>query len=499
MQPSLSVRNLSKSFPGVLALDNANIDFYPGEVHALLGENGAGKSTLCKILSGAQGADTGDIFIGEKQYKSFTPEGAKKAGIGMIYQELNLVDSLTVYENIFLGKEIVNGVLLNKQRMIQASLDVFERLKIEISPTDEVRNLSIAYKQLVEIAKVINENASILIMDEPTAPLTEHEVGVLFELIHNLKKQGVTIIYISHRIEELFEIAEKVTVMRDGKVIKTLNTAETNRTELVSLMCGREIDTNYFERVNVATDEVVLRVKDLTTKKVNKISFDLHKGEVLGIGGLVGAGRTETVRAIFGADPMMSGEIQVKGKTVSIRSPRDAIKNGIALIPEDRKQQGCHVRLNIRHNMTLPIIERLASLGTINKKREDDVIDKYANVLSIKMSSTRQLLNFLSGGNQQKVVVSKWMAANCDIIMLDEPTRGIDVGAKCEIYHLINTLKRQGRSIIVISSELPELMGISDRILVMYEGNMMGEVTEGQMTQERILDLASGGNGGNPV
>lgn len=494
MKPGLTVKELSKTYPGVRALDHVNIDFYPGEVHALLGENGAGKSTLCKLLSGAQIADEGQIVVEGKTYKEFTPDGAKKAGISMIYQELNLIEPLAVYENIFLGREVQKGLMLDKKYMIEETNKIFEKMKIKISPVAEVRSLSIAYKQLVEIAKALSENAKILIMDEPTAPLTENEVEVLFELIGNLKEQGVTLIYISHRIEELFQIAEKVTVMRDGQTIKTLNTKDTNRTELINMMCGREINDNYYEKVKISTDEVVLSVRNLTTTKVKNISFDLHKGEVLGLGGLVGAGRTETVRAIFGADALQSGEIVLHGKKMRIRSPKDAINNGIALIPEDRKLQGCHVNLNIQDNITLPIIHKLTTLFTIRKKEEKAVIDKYINTLSIKAPTVKQLLNFLSGGNQQKVVVSKWLAAECEVLMLDEPTRGIDIGAKHEIYSLINKLKQDGHSIIVVSSELLELIGICDRVVVLYEGEKMGEVTDSEMTQQKILALASGGD-----
>lgn len=491
--PSLTVKHLTKTFPGVKALSDASVEFYAGEVHALLGENGAGKSTLCKILAGAYGADSGSIFLNEKEYKGFTPAEAKKNGIGMIYQEFNLVPALSVYENIFLGKELKKGIMLDRADMIQETRKVFERLKISLDPTWKVRELSIAYQQLVEIGKAIYENAKILIMDEPTAPLTEQEVGVLFDIIRDLKKQGITIIYISHRIEELFEVAERVTVMCDGRVVRTLKTAETNRKELVSLMVGRELGESYPAKGGCRPGEELLQVSHLNTSKLKDISFAVRSGEILGFAGLVGAGRTEVARAIFGADPRISGEISVRGKTLNIKTPADAIRAGICLIPEDRKGQGVHLHLSVRDNITLPKIKDLSKWMMIQPAQERKLIDQYILTLEIKTPSETQLVNNLSGGNQQKVVLAKWLAVNCDIMIFDEPTRGIDVGAKQEIYQLMESLRQEGKAIIMISSELPELIGMSDRIAVMHEGKINGILSGTEATQSAILELASGG------
>lgn len=491
--PSLVVKNLTKSFPGVKALSNASIEFYPGEVHALLGENGAGKSTLCKMLAGAYAPDSGSISVDGVEYQSFTPASAKKAGIGIIYQEFNLVPALSAYENIFLGKELRNGIMLDRASMIEKTNEIFQRLKVSLDPTKPIKELSIAYQQLIEIGKAIYENARILIMDEPTAPLTDQEVSVLFEIIRDLKRQGITIIYISHRLEELFELSERVTVMCDGRVVKTLDTAQTDRRELVSLMVGRELGENYPEKSGEVSDEVILRVSGLNTSKLKDVSFELHSGEVLGFAGLVGSGRTEVARAVFGADPRHSGDIFVDGKSVSIKSPADAIRAGICLIPEDRKGQGVHLRMSVRNNITLPKIRSLSRCMMIQRKRETDLINTYIHALEIKTPSDTQLANNLSGGNQQKVVLSKWLAANCNIMILDEPTRGIDVGAKQEIYQLIDKLRSEGKAIIMISSELPELIGMSDRILVMHEGKINGSLSGEEVTQSAILELASGG------
>ncbi|WP_294148421.1 sugar ABC transporter ATP-binding protein [uncultured Clostridium sp.] len=497
--PSLTVRNLTKTFPGVKALNDASIEFYPGEVHALLGENGAGKSTLCKILSGAYGADSGEIYIDGRQYQGFTPSEAKKAGIGIIYQEFNLVPALSVYENLFLGKEIRNGIMLKRSEMIRRTKEVFDRLKVSLDPVRPVGELSIAYQQLVEIGKAIYENAKILIMDEPTAPLTGQEVGVLFEIIRDLKRQGITIIYISHRIEELFELAEKVTVMCDGRVIRTLNTAETTRRELVSLMVGRELGESYPEKGDSCTGETALQVSHLTTGKLKDVSFEVRAGEILGFAGLVGAGRTEIARAVFGADVRTSGEISVHGRPVPIRTPSDAIRAGICLIPEDRKGQGIHLHLSVRNNISLTRVKSLSRFMMVQRGKEQKLIDQYIHALEIKTPSDAQLTDHLSGGNQQKVVLSKWLAANCNIMIFDEPTRGIDVGAKQEIYQLMANLRREGKAIIMISSELPELIGMSDRIMVMHEGRLSGFLSGSEVTQSAILELASGGSRENSL
>lgn len=490
---SLKMVNICKAYPGVKALDNVSFELRQGEVHALLGENGAGKSTLCKIIAGAQPMDSGEYYLFGNKIESLTPQSAKEAGISMIYQEFNLIPYLKVYENLFLGKEIANGIKTNKKLMIQKAREVFERFNIEIDVETRISDLTNAYKQLVEIAKAILENAKILIMDEPTAPLGNREVETLFELIRSLKAEGVSIIYISHRLEELFEVSDRITVMRDGHYIDTLNTNETDRNMLVKMMVGRELSEDYPSRDN-AIGEELLRVEHLSTTetKIKDVSFALHKGEILGFAGLVGAGRTEVMRALFGADEKKSGDIYIKGKKVTIKQPIDAIRNGISLIPEDRKGQGVSLTMTIRENISMIKLQDLKGLLSISRKKEKTLVNEYIRALSIKTPTMEQLAKNLSGGNQQKVVVAKWMATQADIIILDEPTRGIDVGAKYEIYLLMNELIKMGKSLIMISSEMPELIGMSDRILVMYQGGLMGELNKEEITQENILKLASG-------
>ena len=492
---SMAVKNLTKSFKGVEALKNASLAFMQGEVHALLGENGAGKSTLCKMLSGALTPDSGSIIVDGYEYPALTPFSSKAIGIGMIYQEFNLVPDMTVYENLFLGKEVRKGLNIDKNEMIRRTSEIFDRLNIRIDPSAKIKNLSVAYCQLVEISRAILENARYLIMDEPTAPLTIKEVDTLFDLVRELKTQGVTIIYISHRIEELLELSDRVTIMRDGEVITTLDTGTTNRSELIRLMVGRETNKEFPERCGGGLEnEVLLEVGHLATDKIKDISFKLHRGEILGLAGLVGAGRTEVMRAIFGADKIKSGEIFIKGKKVSIKSPGKAIKAGIAMIPEDRKRQGIHLGLSIGHNISLAKLKDISVFATVSAKKERSLIERYKNVLSIKMSSPSDAASSLSGGNQQKIVVSKWMAIQSDILFFDEPTRGIDVGTKKEIYDLMDRLRREGKGIIMVSSEMLEVIGMCDRIIVMHEGVVEGELDASEMSQERILQLASGGD-----
>ena len=485
--------NICKAYPGVKALDNVSFDLQKGEVHALLGENGAGKSTLCKIIAGAQPMDSGEYYLFGSRVEGLTPLSAKEAGVSMIYQEFNLIPYLKVYENLFLGKEIGGRLKNNKAEMIRQSREVFKRFNIEIDPEARISDLTNAYKQLVEIAKAVLEKSKVLIMDEPTAPLGNREVDLLFELIHSLKQEGVSIIYISHRLEELFQVADRITIMRDGQHIKTVNTQDTSRSELVKLMVGRDLSEDYPGR-STPIGEEVLRVEHLSTAetKINDVSCSLRKGEILGFAGLVGAGRTEVMRALFGADERTSGDIYIHGKKVEIKNPYDAIQNGISLIPEDRKGQGVSLTMTIRENISMIKLSDLSGALRINRRREQALVDEYVKSLSIKTPSTEQLAKNLSGGNQQKVVVAKWLATQSDILILDEPTRGIDVGAKYEIYLLMNELVRMGKSLIMISSEMPELIGMSDRILVMYQGQLMGEVTGSDITQVNILKLASG-------
>lgn len=490
----LRMKDICKYYPGVKALDKVSFELRKGEVHALLGENGAGKSTLCKIIAGAQQRDSGAFFIENEEVGHLTPGSAKEKGISIIYQEFNLVPYLKVYENLFLGKEIKKGPNIDKKQMIRETRHVFERFHMDIDPEARVCDLTNAYKQLVEIAKAILEEAKVLIMDEPTAPLTSREVDILFHLIKELKANGVAIIYISHRLEELFEVSDRITIMRDGQYIKTINTCDTNRKELVSLMVGRELGEDFPQRKPEIGEEV-LRVEDLNTEKtkLQHIHFSLRQGEILGFAGLVGAGRTEVMRAIFGADPKTSGEIYVNGKRVDIKRPIDAIENGISFVPEDRKGQGVSLTLNIRENISLVCLKQICQAGMVNKSRDREWAQEYIEALGIKTPSMEQKVNNLSGGNQQKVAIAKWLVTRSDIIILDEPTRGIDVGAKQEIYNLMNQLIKQGKSLIMISSEMPELLGMSDRILVMHEGRITGELTREEATQQLVLEYASGG------
>lgn len=492
----LKISHLYKKFPGVNALTDINLELKKGEVHALLGENGAGKSTLCKILSGAYSKDSGTIEFDGQEYDSFTPITSKNAGIGMIYQELNLIPYLTVYENIFLGKEIrkKDNFSLDKKAMIKETEKLLQSLNISINPQAVVNKLSVAYRQLVEITKAVSMNAKLLIMDEPTAPLMNQEVEMLFRLIGKLKSQGITIIYISHRMEELFAVTDRVTVMRDGCVIGTYYTKNVTRAQLIKEMVGRELGESYPDKTN-NPGKVMLSAEHLCSSKVHDISFEVREGEVLGLAGLVGAGRTETVRLLFGADAMNSGTIKIRGNTVKIKNPKDAIKYGLCLIPEDRKGQGVLLKMSVEDNISIVKAPEISKFLTINTKKTLSLAEQYIDALEIKTPSVEQKAMLLSGGNQQKVALAKWLAVNSDIIIFDEPTRGIDVNAKQEFYEIIDDLRKQGKAVIIISSELPELIGMSNRIVVLYEGRVTGEISDPEeMTQENILNLASGGN-----
>ncbi|ADK81789.1 sugar ABC transporter ATP-binding protein [Sediminispirochaeta smaragdinae] len=490
----VDIKGLTKSFGGIIALHNADIDFRKGEVHALAGENGAGKSTLCKMLSGAIIPDSGTIRINGIPHTRLTPKEAKLAGVGMIYQEFNLVPDMPVYENIFIGKEIRKGITVDTKEMILQTEELFERMEVKIDPKAYICNLSVAYCQLIEIAKALKEHVEVLIMDEPTAPLTNQEVDVLFKLVNNLKEHGITIIYISHRMEEITNLSDRVTIMRDGAVISTLKTSDTTQHEIISRMVGRELGMNFpLKKQVLGKKEKVLSVRNIKNSMLQDVSFDLYRGEILGLAGLVGSGRTETLRAIFGADKMTSGDVLLHGDNkVTIKTPKDAIKKGIGLIPEDRKRQGVHLSQSIKNNMTLIKIKDLSIFATISKKEEQKLIDRYVDILSIKLASPHFPASSLSGGNQQKVVLAKWLAMQPDIIFFDEPTRGIDVAAKSEIYELMDTLRNDGKAIIMVSSEMPEIIGMCDRILVMYEGRITGELTHEEATQPRIMELASG-------
>ena len=489
----LKMRGIRKTFPGVVALDQVDFDLARGEVHILLGENGAGKSTLVKILSGAYAKDGGQIFFEGRLVEIKSPRHAQKLGISIIYQEFNLVPHLSVGANVFLGNEpqIYPGVI-DQKKIFREAARLLNELGICLDPHTAVRDLSVAQQQMVEVAKALSLQAKILIMDEPTSALTETEIQELFATIRRLKAKGVAVIYISHRLNELFAIGDRVTVLRDGKYIATHSIAEVSAAQLIRLMADREVP-EYFPKQKAKLGEELLRVEALNRgKQLRDISFSLRRGEVLGIAGLLGAGRTELARVIFGVDTIDSGRVFVKGQQVRIQSPADAIRLGIGFLTEDRKTQGLVMVLSLRENISLTSVEQLSRLGVMNVAAEKKLARRFIADLRIKATGLRQRVISLSGGNQQKVVLSKWLACESDILIFDEPTRGIDVGAKVEIYQLINRLTAQGRGIIMISSELPEILGMSDRILVMHQGRINGEFTSEEATQEKILSAALG-------
>ncbi len=487
----LELRGITKIYPGVIALDTVSLKFKPGSVHAIVGENGAGKSTFIKIITGAIHPDQGELFFQGEYIRHNSPENAIELGISAIYQELNLLPHLSVAENIFYNRYKTRGGLIDFKDLEKRSAQIIDKLGVNIDPCTLVKNLSIGYQQLVEIAKSLSKNVKVLIMDEPSATLTDTELKYVFRIVEKLKQEGVAIIYISHRLEEIFEICDEVTVFRDGRLVDTCLVKDTDKESLIKRMVNRPV-SSIFPKVKFKRGEKVLEVKNVCTKLLDTISFNAYRGERLGFAGLIGAGRTEVVRALFGADPIESGEIFLKGKKVTIKNPSDAIKLGIALIPEDRKLQGALLHLSVGKNISIVNLKNLAGFfGIIRQKEEAESIGEYIKELRIKTPSTRQLVKNLSGGNQQKVVLAKWLLVDSDIIIFDEPTRGIDVGAKQEIYALINALAEAGKVIILISSEMPELIGMSDRILVMAEGRITGELETAEATQEKIMHLSS--------
>ena len=487
----LLFKNIIKNFPGVQALKNVSFELLEGEIHALVGENGAGKSTLIKTCSGAIQPTSGTITVNGAEYSQLNPILSRDIGISVIYQELNLVNDLTVYENIFLGRAIKKGIFIDRNKMIKKSNELFEQLEIKIDPTEYVRNLTVGYQQMVEIAKSISMDSKILIMDEPSASLTKMEQEALFKSIAVLKESKVSIIYISHRLDEIFEISDRVTVLRDGELIKTMRTSDSSRDELIKLMVGRELTETYPARDHHKETEPVLEVENLSGNGLSDVSVKLKKGEILGLGGLIGAGRTEFAEIIFGVEQASSGKIKMNGKEISPKKPSESIALKIALVPEDRKRQGVLLHLSIRDNITIPILKKISKLLVIDSKDEQQICDTYHKSLDIRTPSLMQLVKNLSGGNQQKVVLAKWLAAEPEIIIFDEPTRGIDVGAKQEIYHTMNKLTEEGKSLIMISSDMEELIGVSDRIIVFAEGKITGELQKKDFNQELILDYAS--------
>jgi len=490
----VEMTGITKDFPGVHALSDASFELRPGEVHALVGENGAGKSTLMKILNGIYDPDAGSIRYKGDEVQVPNPRTARDLGISMIHQELNLMPHLTVAENIFLGREPRGrpSFVLDDGRLNRQTAELIEHLHLRLDPRARVGDLKIAAQQMVEIAKALSLNAEVLVMDEPTAALTDTEIEELFRIIRDLRSRGVGIVHISHRLEELKQISDRVTVMRDGRYIATLQTAEAAIPSIINMMVGRTI---YEEAPEIPqrSEDVVLEVRGLTRgRMVRNVSFKLHRGEILGVAGLVGAGRTEVVRTIFGADRLESGEIHVHGKRVDIRSPSDAVRLGIGYLSEDRKRFGLALGMDVETNIVLASLRKfLSALGQINTRLTRAVAAKRVTDLGIKTPSIHQRVRNLSGGTQQKVVVGKWLTADTEILIFDEPTRGIDVGAKNEIYHLLNQLAREGKSIIMISSELPEILRMSHRIIVMCEGRLTGELSGAGATQEAIMTFAT--------
>lgn len=489
----LRMSNITKRFPGVLALDNVSFEVKKGEVHVLLGENGAGKSTLMKILSGAYVKDEGDIHINGSITEIESPGHAQNLGIGIIYQEFNLNPFLSVAENIYLGREpvIMPGVI-DWTTLYNNAQKILDRLKVRIDAKQEVRFLSVAMQQMVEVAKALSMNATILIMDEPTAALSNHEIQQLFKIIKQLKDEGVAIIYISHRLEEIFEIGDRVTVLRDGRYVGTRLLSDLSRDEMVKMMVDRDLD-DHIPKEKALFGDVVLKIDSLSvTQRLKNISFELRKGEVLGIAGLMGAGRTRLAKAIFGAEKIAGGSIYIGGEKVQFASPRDAINAGIGLVTEDRKSEGLVLDLSVKFNISLPNMNQFLNYGILNYRHENKIVDGYIEKLKIKTPHRNQKALFLSGGNQQKVVLSKWLCSDAKIFIFDEPTRGIDVGAKTEIYQLMNQLTAKGVAIIMISSEMPEILGMSDRILIMRNGRISGELESREATQEKIMNYALG-------
>lgn len=493
MATILELNNIKKSYPGVMALKGVSISFEKGEVHAIVGENGAGKSTLIKTLAGAISADSGEIVISGERYDNLTPKLAKECGVEVIYQEFNLVDSLSAAENIFLGEKF--GPLVDYKLIEKKAKAIFDEFGVDIDPATVVADLTPAHMQIVEISKAISKDVKILVMDEPTAPLTVTEVEALFRVIKKLKKQGITIIYISHRLDEIFAISDRVSILRDGEYICTRNIEDTNRQDLIGLMVGRKIN-NIYDKENLSQDSIAMEVRNMSGNGVHNISFKLRKGEILGVSGLVGSGRTELVRLIFGADKKESGSVLVNGEEVVIRSPREAMNKGIGLIPEDRKHDGCFLDMSIGWNISIAMIRKISKNFIVSRKQEAGMGSQYQESLRIKTPSLDQKVGNLSGGNQQKVVLAKVLACNTEVIIFDEPTRGIDIGAREEIYSLMIDLVKKGKSILMITSDMEELLGMSDRILVISEGHLAGEISRNEFDQKRVLEMASAYEGG---
>ena len=488
----VELEHINKSFAGVKVLKDVKFNLKSGEVMALLGENGAGKSTLMKILSGVYTRDSGTLKVFGKEYGDLDTKKAHELGIAIIHQELNMCRHLTVAENIFLGRETQKGITLDNKEMAQKTKEVLDSLKIDLDPNEIVGNLSVSKQQMVEIAKALSIHAKILVMDEPTSALTAKEIDELFRIIDQLRSEGCGIVYISHRLEELSHVSNRVTVLRDGEFIMNGEFQDYTMDQLISFMVGREI-TEKFPRVSCEKGKKIFEVRHLNAgRMVRDVNLELYEGEIVGIAGLMGAGRTETTRAIFGIDPKDGGEIVLDGQTITIKKPIDAIKAGIVLAPEDRKKDGLCTKLSVRDNLALPNLDWICNaIGKVDTKKEKELVDKAVSDLSIKLSTEEINAESLPGGNQQKAVIGKWLARNSRVVIFDEPTRGVDVGAKVEIYNLMNELKKNGTGVLFVSSELPEVMGISDRIVVMCDGRITGEILAEEATEDKILAYAT--------
>ncbi len=487
----LELSGISKSFPGVKALDDVSFNLKAGEVHALLGENGAGKSTLMKIISGIYNRDSGSYRLDDAEIEALTPRSAQALGIAIIHQELNMCTDLTVAENMFLGRESVARGVIRQNDMNRQAKEILDQLKIDIDPRTVVKKLPVSKQQMVEIAKALSTNARILIMDEPTSALTEREIAELFRIVRDLKSKGCAIVYISHRLDELKEITDRVSIFRDGRYVATRNFDETTLDEIIALMVGREIKEK-FPHLSVEKGRKILEVSNLDAGMVKDVSFSLYAGEIIGLSGLMGAGRTELVRALFGADPIERGRITLDGEAITIRHPEDAIVHGIVLGPEDRKKEGLCTELSIRENVGLANLDTICNRwGVVRSKIEKDLTGRAIKDLRIKTPSGEQTAKNLSGGNQQKVVLGKWLVRNAKVVIFDEPTRGIDVASKVEIYNIMNELKSRGIGVLFVSSEMPEVMGMSDRILVMCNGRITGDLKPRETTQDEILRCAT--------
>lgn len=492
-EPLLELRNITKEFPGVKALSGVSLDIRPGEVHALVGENGAGKSTLIKVLTGYHQRTSGEILVDGKPVNFTHPDQAIFAGIACIYQELSIVPQIDVAKNLFLGNWPVKGLFLDRKKQYQEAEQILQRVQLDVSPKTLAGDLSISQQQMVEIGRALTRNARVIIMDEPTSSLTDREAEVLMGLIRQLRAEGTSVVYISHKLDEVLAISDRITVLCDGHNVTTVNASEVTRSKLIEYMLGRPLDNMYNKQI-APIGEAVLQVAGLSRKGVfEDVSFEAHRGEILGFFGLVGAGRSEIMRAIFGVDRLDSGTIRIKGQEVKISNPVQATAHGLALVPEDRKKEGLALELSILANMTLVKLPQISRMGFIDKGQQSKLTQTYIENIRVKTPSAQQLAGNLSGGNQQKVVIAKWLMEQPEILILDEPTRGIDVGSKAEIYSLIYDLAQRGVAVIVVSSELQEIMGISDRIITVFEGRVTAEFPRDTATDQQILSAALGG------